>query len=126
LNIDQAGTYQDEVSLSDVAIWIDPIDGTKDFIKGDVKNVTNMIGITVKDRPKFGIIHKPFLSQQPSQQRTYVGSVESGLFYFDHSTSSFTTSSPVYMAPFESNKNAEEAQGHYSANMLMSTDFGQS
>jgi fructose-1,6-bisphosphatase/inositol monophosphatase family enzyme len=68
----------------DVAVWIDPIDGSKAFANGDLDDVTNMIGITVGGRPIVGIIHKPFTTQHRNSSRTYVGSVESGLYYFDH------------------------------------------
>lgn len=32
IHIDEPGTFQDEFSLNDVSIWIDPIDGTKNFL----------------------------------------------------------------------------------------------
>jgi len=44
-------------------------------------------------------MHKPF-SRNRSETRTYVGSVESGLFYFDHSATDLTTSKPNYVPPF--------------------------
>ena len=124
LGIDEPGSFQNEFSLKDVSIWIDPIDGTKNFLNGDINNVTNLIGITVNQRPKVGILHKPFMNERPSLQRTYVGSVEAGLFFFDHSNrSGKTTSEPTYVPPFQSDKSSDKAHGHFSANMLMSPDF---
>ena len=94
-----------------MAVWIDPIDGTKAFSEGDLEHVTNMIGITVAGRPLVGIIHKPFTEKRRNSSRTYVGSIESGLFYFDHSKSDRTTSEPTYIAPFESKQAADDMKG---------------
>ena len=93
------GTFEDEFNAKDIAVWIDPIDGTKALAEGDLEHVTNLIGITVRGRPKVGVMHKPF-SGNRAETRTYVGSVESGLFYFDHSGSDSTTSKPNYVPPF--------------------------
>lgn len=97
-----AGAYTEELQTSDVAVWIDPIDGSKAFTDGNLDHVTNMIGITVAGRPRVGIVHKPFARQCRNSSRTYVGSTESGLFYFDHSKSDRTTSKPTYVSPFKS------------------------
>ena len=97
-----AGAYTEELQTSDVAVWIDPIDGSKAFTDGNLDHVTNMIGITVAGRPRVGIVHKPFARQCRNSSRTYVGSTESGLFYFDHSKSDRTTSEPTYVSPFKS------------------------
>jgi len=93
------GSFENEYSAKDIAVWIDPIDGTKALAEGDLEHVTNLIGITVRGRPKVGVMHKPF-SKNRAETRTYVGSVESGLFYFDHSTTDSTTSKPNYVPPF--------------------------
>ena len=92
-----AREFENEYNPKDIAIWIDPIDGTKALAEGDLEHVTNLIGITVRGRPKVGVIHKPF-SKTRAQTRTYVGSVESGLFYLDHAE--LTTSEPYYVPPF--------------------------
>lgn len=99
------GAYTEELQTKDVAVWIDPIDGSKAFAEGNLEQVTNMIGITVGGRPRVGIIHKPFTSERLNQSRTYVGSTESGLFFFDHSKKDRTTSQPTYVPPFASLKN---------------------
>jgi len=96
------GEFENEYDPQDIAIWIDPIDGTKALADGDLEHVTNLIGITVRGRPKIGVIHKPF-SKDRAQTRTYVGSVESGLFYLDHAHS--TTSEPNYVPPFSDKDN---------------------
>jgi len=109
--------------MKDIAIWIDPIDGSKALAKGDLEHVTNLIGITVNGRPKVGIMHKPF-SKNRSERRTYVGSVEAGLFYFDHSGTDFTTSQANYVPPF-SKVNEELDVDSYKPKLCTSPGFYQ-
>lgn len=117
------GAFSEELTTSDVAVWIDPIDGTKAFSDGDLEHVTNMIGITVAGRPLVGIIHKPFTEKRRNSSRTYVGSIESGLFYFDHSKADRTTSEPTYIAPFDTKQAAESMKGgHFQPHMCFGTD----
>jgi len=56
----RAGAYTEELQINDLAVFIDPIDGSKAFADGETEHVTNMIGVTIKGRPFLGIIHKPF------------------------------------------------------------------
>ena len=46
------GSFENEIDMKDVAVWIDPIDGTKALTEGDLEHVTNLIGITVRGRPR--------------------------------------------------------------------------
>lgn len=41
------------------------------------------IGVSIKGRPKFGVIHKPFMNPEGDIGRTYFGSIETGAFYID-------------------------------------------
>lgn len=93
------GNFEDVYDTKDIAVWIDPIDGTRALKDGDLEHVTNLIGITVRGRPKVGVMHKPF-SKNRAETRTYVGSVEAGLYYLDHSGTDSTTSQPIYVPPF--------------------------
>jgi 3'(2'), 5'-bisphosphate nucleotidase len=61
-------------------LWIDPIDASSAF-EQDLKHITTMIGISIKGRPKAGVIHVPFHSEEFG--RTFVGTPESGLFRYD-------------------------------------------
>lgn len=56
------GLFENDVAEEDVAFWIDPIDGSKGLAEGHTGHVTSLIGVTVKGRPKFGIVHKPYNS----------------------------------------------------------------
>jgi len=79
---------------------MDPIDGSKGFAEGHLEHVTNLIGITVRGRPKIGILHKPFSKGSTRVGRTFVGSVESGLFFFDQASQDLSISGPTYVPPF--------------------------
>lgn len=52
--------FPDEFYEEDMVIWIDPLDGTKGFVEGHLNHITSMIGLAVGNRPRAGIIHKPF------------------------------------------------------------------
>lgn len=66
-----------------MVIWIDPLDGTKGFTEGHLHHITSLIGVTVKQRPRIGIIHKPFYNQFYHYGRTYFGTPECGIFIKD-------------------------------------------
>lgn len=63
-------TYGDEVigsehkyekfSTNGAVVWIDPLDGTSDFVKGNLPAVTVLIGLSINGVAKAGIIHNPF------------------------------------------------------------------
>ncbi len=53
------GFVQAEIEYKDVVLWIDPIDASSAF-ELNLEQVTTMVGISVKGRPKAGIIHQPF------------------------------------------------------------------
>ena len=38
-------------------VWIDPLDGTSDYIKGDLKAVSVLIGLSLKGTASYGVIH---------------------------------------------------------------------
>jgi len=44
----------------DAVLFIDPLDGTTEFVNGNISAVTVLLGLTVKGIPKVGIIHNPF------------------------------------------------------------------
>lgn len=51
--------YKD-VKEEDITIWVDPLDGTTEFVKGFFEHVTVLIGISVGGKSVAGIIHQPF------------------------------------------------------------------
>ena len=48
---------------SDVTVWVDPLDGTREFVEGPEHwgSVTVLIGVAVKGVPVAGVIHQPFV-----------------------------------------------------------------
>ena len=63
-----------------------------------------MIGVSIKNRPRLGIIHKPFYSgSTPSLERTFIGVPEAGLFQLDSEidqTGNSVFYRPKYLPPF--------------------------
>jgi len=59
-----------EIKEEDLVIWVDPLDGTSEFVefeKSDSKllhQVTVLIGIVYKGRPIAGVVHQPFFNNQ--------------------------------------------------------------
>lgn len=45
------------IDPSKLLIFIDPLDGTSDFVSKRPKNVTCLIGVTYEGRSKFGVVH---------------------------------------------------------------------
>ena len=74
----------DDFKIEDATVWIDPLDGTKDFIKGNRSSVTVLIGLCLKDCSRFGIVHSPYFLEKEKIGRTFFGSAEHGMFYFDY------------------------------------------
>jgi len=65
-----------ELEAQNITIWVDPLDGTKNFTLGDTLGVTTMIGIAYRGSPLFGVLHHVF-SDGPS---TYWGGGALGVF----------------------------------------------
>lgn len=49
------------LETKDVVLWIDPLDGTKEFTLGFVQYVTVLIGISYRGRALGGVVHVPFV-----------------------------------------------------------------
>ena len=50
----------EEIPLEDIALFVDPLDGTREFVEGRLQNVACLIGIARKNRPIAGVIGLPF------------------------------------------------------------------
>jgi len=46
--------------ISDLTLYIDPIDGTKEFTEGIYSNVTILIGVALKSDPIAGVVFQPW------------------------------------------------------------------
>ena len=45
-----------QYEIEDLCVWVDPLDGTLDFVKGDFDNVTTLIGVSYKKEALMGVI----------------------------------------------------------------------
>mmetsp|Transcript_12929 Transcript_12929/g.30503 ORF Transcript_12929/g.30503 Transcript_12929/m.30503 type:complete len:591 (-) Transcript_12929:769-2541(-) len=50
----------EEIPLEELVIFVDPIDGTREFVEGRLENVACLIGIAKNSRPIVGVIGVPF------------------------------------------------------------------
>ena len=54
----------DSFSAKDAKVWIDPLDGTSQYVKGNLSAVTVLIGLAINNVSKIGIAHHPFRTNQ--------------------------------------------------------------
>jgi 3'-phosphoadenosine 5'-phosphosulfate (PAPS) 3'-phosphatase len=47
----------DFIEAEKAIVWIDPLDGTKDFTLGNLDAVTILIGLAIDGIPKLGVVH---------------------------------------------------------------------
>lgn len=81
--------YQDKLTdevqkanFEDLTVWIDPLDGTKEFTEGFLDHVTVLVGIAIGNKAIGGVIHQPFWNYQNEGQtlgRTFHGIIGSGI-----------------------------------------------
>jgi 3'(2'), 5'-bisphosphate nucleotidase len=48
------------ISESDLVVWVDPLDGTSEYVHGFLEHVTVLIGISFRESAIGGIIHQPY------------------------------------------------------------------
>ncbi len=54
-------TLSESIEINDdVIVWVDPLDGTLSYVKGELDAVTTLIGLSVGSVPVLGIIGYPF------------------------------------------------------------------
>ena len=49
-------------------MWVDPLDGTKEYTEGFLDHVTVLIGIAVGKRAVAGVINQPFFNYENKVQ----------------------------------------------------------
>ena len=86
-------------------IWVDPLDGTQEFVKGNLSSVTVLIGLTISGYPKLGIVHHPFRSNSnDGKGMTIFASEHHGAFMLDYDVSmtpkDLLSRVPHYLPPF--------------------------
>lgn len=74
----------EEVREEDITIWVDPLDGTAEFVKGHLDHVTVLIGFSLRGKAVAGVVHQPFYNYTSGLQnltgRTMWGLVGFGCF----------------------------------------------
>jgi len=55
-------------NTSNSVVYIDPLDGTKDFVNGNLCAVTVLIGLAIDGVPKAAIVHNPFKSNENNEK----------------------------------------------------------
>lgn len=83
-----------EFDVADACVWIDPLDGTNNFVKGNFDCVTCIIGLTIKGESRIGVVHNEYfdINTDGSQlvPRTFFATVEHGLYVLDKCETLFT------------------------------------
>jgi len=101
-------------NTKDAVVWIDPLDGTSDFVKGNLPAVTVLIGLSVKGFSRAGIVHTVFTPEDQTKGRTVFGTAEQGAYkiYFDKEMSdeAILSRDIEYIEPF--NHVEEPAEDH--------------
>ncbi|XP_028997551.1 3'(2'),5'-bisphosphate nucleotidase 1 isoform X3 [Betta splendens] len=76
-----------ELKEEEIVVWVDPLDGTKEYTEGLLDNVTVLIGIAYGGRAIAGVINQPFYNYQLGEGaalgRTIWGMVGLGAFGFE-------------------------------------------
>ena len=72
-----------KAAFEDMTVWVDPLDGTKEFTEGFLNHVTVLVGIAIGKKAIGGVIHQPFWNYQSQQKdkvlgRTFYGVVGAG------------------------------------------------
>jgi len=73
------------VTMDDLTVWVDPLDGTKEYTQGLLDHVTVLIGIAVGKQSVAGVIHQPFWNYKSTEPnaplgRTFYGLIGAGVF----------------------------------------------
>jgi len=74
-----------EVTMSDLTVWVDPLDGTKEYTQGLLDHVTVLIGIAVGKQAVAGVIHQPYWNYKSTDPaatigRTFYGLIGAGVY----------------------------------------------
>jgi 3'-phosphoadenosine 5'-phosphosulfate (PAPS) 3'-phosphatase len=89
-NPEEAAMFQvtqafDSFDVTEATVFIDPLDGTKEFLKGNLSAVTVLIGLAINGKSRAGIIHYPFAPENKSVGKTVFGTMEHGAYVaFNH------------------------------------------
>ena len=94
-----------EFSTADATVFIDPLDGTKDFTNGNLTAVSILIGLAINGVPKIGIVHHPFKETENNGVGfTIFATQEHGAFKLEYndqmSQEELKNRKPEYITPY--------------------------
>ncbi|CAG9765721.1 unnamed protein product [Ceutorhynchus assimilis] len=71
-----------KINPQEIVVWVDPLDGTSEYVEGLLDHVTVLIGLAVKGKTVGGVVHQPFYNYELDKQgvgRTLWGLVGLGV-----------------------------------------------
>ncbi|CAL1126977.1 unnamed protein product [Cladocopium goreaui] len=71
--LDQEWPGDLRLPLAELCVWVDPLDGTKEFTQGRYEYVSTLIGISQNGHPVAGVISEPYSQGQPGPGRLLWG-----------------------------------------------------
>ncbi len=104
----------DELDLDDIVVYVDPLDGTREFVEGRLDNVQCLVGACYKNIPVMGAIGLPFNNTAGEVEIIY-GLVGRGVGKFRRNADStmgrvdlpefktFADGDPIFLASGDSN-----------------------
>nr|XP_035952092.1 3'(2'),5'-bisphosphate nucleotidase 1 isoform X4 [Halichoerus grypus] len=57
------------IKEEDLVVWVDPLDGTKEYTEGLLDNVTVLIGIAYEGKAIAGVINQPYYNYQNNEKQ---------------------------------------------------------
>ena len=58
--LDGTSIKDEELSLNEISLFVDPLDGTREFVEGRLENVASLIGIARHNKTLAGVVGLPF------------------------------------------------------------------
>ena len=74
---------EEKLKLEDCILWVDPVDGTKEFIAGNLQCCTILLGLSICGKPEVGITHFPCYNMHEKENlrsATYFGTPYHGIY----------------------------------------------
>ena len=70
----------DELRVDEIVVYVDPLDGTREFVEGRLSNVQCLIGLVWRGRPLMGAVGLPFgMSEDEESTEVVFGLVGKGI-----------------------------------------------
>jgi len=60
-----------DFNIKDAIVWVDPLDGTVDFLKGELDCVTTLIGVSLNARATLGVVGRYFRKEVQNGETNY-------------------------------------------------------